>query len=56
MGAWHVSWAWGLPLIVPNLVVCVLRRGLINEKIVTRMSHRVNPLHPIWSYRFRQST
>jgi hypothetical protein len=43
MATWHVNWAWGLPLIVLTVVIHVLGLGLINEQIVTRMSHRVNP-------------
>src|SRR6516162_7271160 len=42
MVAWHVNWAWGLPLIVLNVVIHVLGLGLINEQIAKRVSHRVN--------------
>jgi hypothetical protein len=45
MVTWHVDRAWGLPLIVLNVVIDVLGLGLINERIVARVSHRVNPLH-----------
>jgi hypothetical protein len=45
MVTWHVDWAWGLPLIVLNVVIHVLGLGLINEQIVARTSHRVNPQH-----------
>jgi hypothetical protein len=45
MANWHVDWAWGLPLIVLNVVIHVLGLGLINERIAARMSHRVNPQH-----------
>jgi hypothetical protein len=45
MVAWHIDWAWGLPLIVLNVVIHVLGLGVINEGIVARVSHRVNPLH-----------
>ena len=44
MAAWHVNWAWGLPLIVLNVVIHVLGLGLINEQIVGRVSHRLNPM------------
>jgi hypothetical protein len=42
---WHADWAWGLPLIVLNVVIHVLGLGLINERIVARVGNRVNPLH-----------
>jgi hypothetical protein len=45
MVTWHVDWAWGLPLIVLNVVIHVLGLGLINEQIVSRMSFRVNSQH-----------
>jgi hypothetical protein len=45
MADWHVNWAWGLPLIVATVVIHVLGLGLINEQIVTRTGHRVNPRH-----------
>jgi hypothetical protein len=45
MAAWHVNWAWGLPLIVLNVVIHVLGLGVINERIVARVGNRVNPLH-----------
>jgi hypothetical protein len=43
MATWDINWAWGLPLIVLTVVIHVLGLGLINERIVTRMGHRVNP-------------
>jgi hypothetical protein len=43
--AWHANWAWGLPLIVLNVVIHVLGLGVINEWLVARVSHRVNPHH-----------
>jgi hypothetical protein len=43
--AWHADWAWGLPLIVLNVVTHVLGLSVINEWIVARVSHRANPLH-----------
>jgi hypothetical protein len=43
--AWHADWAWGLPLIVVNVVIHVLRLGVISERLVARVSHRVNPQH-----------
>jgi hypothetical protein len=45
MATWHIDWAWGLPLIVLNVVIHVLGLGLINEQIVSRMSPRVNSQH-----------
>ena len=41
---WHADWAWGLPLIVLNVVIHVLGLGLINERIVARVGNRINPL------------
>jgi hypothetical protein len=43
IATWHADWAWGLPLIVLNVVIHVLGLGLINEQIVTRVSRRLNP-------------
>jgi hypothetical protein len=43
MATWHTNWAWGLPLIVLNVVIHVLGLGLINEQIVEHVSHQVNP-------------
>jgi hypothetical protein len=45
MAAWHADWAWGLPLIVLNVVIHVLGLGVINERIVARVGNRVNPQH-----------
>jgi hypothetical protein len=45
MATWHVNWAWGLPLIVLNVVIYLLGLGVLNEWIVARVSHRVNPVH-----------
>jgi hypothetical protein len=42
---WDIDWAWGVPLIVLNVVIHVLGLGVINEQIVARVSHRVNPRH-----------
>ena len=37
-GSWNANWAWGLPLIVLNVVVHVLGLGLINDKVVRTLS------------------
>jgi hypothetical protein len=42
---WHADWVWSLPLIVLTVVTHVLGLGLINERIVGRVSNRVNPRH-----------
>jgi hypothetical protein len=42
MAAWHADWAWSLPLIVLNVVIHVLGLGVINERIVGRLSNAVN--------------
>jgi hypothetical protein len=42
---WDVDWALALLLIVRNVVIHVLGLGVINERIVARVSNRVNPLH-----------
>ena len=30
---WNADWAWGLPLIVLNVVIRVIGLGLINESV-----------------------
>ena len=30
---WNTDWAWGLPLIVLNVVIRVIGLGLINESV-----------------------
>jgi hypothetical protein len=42
---WHADWAWSLPLIVLNVVIHVLGLGVINERIVERLSNAVNRRH-----------
>ena len=37
-GAWKADWAWGLPLIVLNVVIHVIGLGLINESVVRALS------------------
>jgi hypothetical protein len=32
LAAWHTDWAWGLPLIVLNVVIHVVGLGLINAR------------------------
>ena len=44
-GAWNDNWAWGLPLIVLNVVVHVLGLGLINEKVVRTLSGMMDRRH-----------
>jgi hypothetical protein len=43
IATWHADWAWGLPLIVLNVIIHVLGLGLINEQIVTLVSRRLIP-------------
>jgi hypothetical protein len=34
MSNWHANWAWGMPLIIINVVIHVLGLGLINERML----------------------
>jgi hypothetical protein len=43
--AWDVDWAWGLPLIVLNVVIHVLGLGLINERVVRDLTGAMNRRH-----------
>src|SRR5215469_3292519 len=45
MATWDIDWAWSLPLIVLTVVTHVLGLGVINERIVGRVSHEVKPRH-----------
>ena len=45
MAAWDIDWAWSLPLIVLTVVTHVLGLGVINERLVGRVSHEVKPRH-----------
>ena len=45
MATWDMNWAWSLPLIVLTVVTHVLGLGLINERIVGRVSNEVNRRH-----------
>ena len=45
MTDWHADWAWSLPLIVLNVVIHVLGLGVINERIIGRLSDAVNRRH-----------
>ena len=45
MPAWDVNWAWGLPLIVLNVVIHVLGLGLINERVVRALSGAMERSH-----------
>ena len=38
VAAWGADWAWGLPLIVSNVVFHVFGVGLINEHVARRLS------------------
>jgi hypothetical protein len=44
-GAWNTHWAWGLPLIVLNVVIHVLGLGLINERVVRALTRVVEHRH-----------
>jgi hypothetical protein len=43
--AWDIDWAWGIPLTVLNVVIHVLGLIVIFERIIARVSNRVNLLH-----------
>jgi hypothetical protein len=45
MATWDIDWVWSLPLIVLTVVTHVFGLGVINERIVGRMSHKVHPRH-----------
>ena len=45
MATWGIDWAWSLPLIVLTVVTHVLGLGVINERLVGRVSHEVKPRH-----------
>jgi hypothetical protein len=45
MATWHIDWAWGVPLIVLNVVIHVLGLVVITEQIIARGGGRVNQLH-----------
>ena len=45
MATWDMNWAWSLPLIVLTVVTHVLGLGVINERLVGRVSHEVKPRH-----------
>ena len=34
MSDWHANWAWGMPLIIINVVIHVLGLGFIDERIL----------------------
>ena len=42
VAAWGADWAWGLPLIVSNVVFHVFGVGTINQHVVLRLS-RISP-------------
>jgi len=44
MSDWHANWAWGMPLIIINVVIHVLGLGLINERIL-QVLRAVNQRH-----------
>jgi len=44
MSNWHANWAWGMPLIIINVVIHVLGLGLINERIL-QVLRAVNQRH-----------
>jgi len=43
---WHVDWAYGLPLIVLNVVIHVLGLGLISQRVVRVASGSIARHHP----------
>ena len=45
MAAWHTDWAWGLPLIVLNVVIHVIGLGLINERVVRVLTSAMDRRH-----------
>jgi hypothetical protein len=42
IATWYADWAWGIPLIVLNVVIHVLGLGMIDAQIVGRVSSRMN--------------
>jgi len=45
LAAWHTDWAWGLPLIVLNVVIHLLGLSLINERVVRVLSSAMDRRH-----------
>jgi hypothetical protein len=45
LAAWHTDWAWGLPLIVLNVVIHVVGLGLINERVVRVLTSAMDRRH-----------
>src|SRR6516162_5697886 len=44
MSDWHANWAWGMPLIIINVVIHVLGLGFIDERIL-QVLRAVNQRH-----------
>ena len=44
MSNWHANWAWGMPLIIINVVIHVLGLGFIDERIL-QVLRAVNQRH-----------
>jgi hypothetical protein len=45
MSNWHANWAWGIPLIIINVVIHVLGLGLINERVLQVLSGAIKQRH-----------
>jgi hypothetical protein len=48
--AWGANWAWGIPLIMLTTVVHVLGLGLISERIVRTLQHRMDHRRFTWLF------
>jgi hypothetical protein len=48
--AWGANWAWGIPLIMLTTVVHVLGLGLISERIVGTLQHRMDHRRFTWLF------
>ena len=48
MSNWHANWAWGVPLIIINVVIHVL--GLINERVLHVLRGTIKQRHFISAF------
>ena len=53
--AWGANWAWGIPLIMLTTVVHVLGLGLISERIVRTLQHRMDHRRFTWLFAMAMS-
>jgi hypothetical protein len=52
---WGANWAWGIPLIMLTAVVHVLGLGLISERIVRTLQHRMDHHRFTWLFTMAMS-